>query len=331
MTNRSVFCPECRRDVTFTVKEKWDSAELKGRVYEFTSKIAYCDECGLEVYVPELEDENLRALYDTYRREQGIISLEDVRAIPEKYNIGKRPLSLLLGWGEQTFSRYYDGDIPAKQYSEQLKQIYSDVACYLTLLENGKENLKSDKAYDKSKAAVESLLHISALPQSKLDLAVAYLLAKCRDITPLSLQKALYYAQGFHYAFFSEFLFEDDCEAWAHGPVYPGIYQRYSNYCYNAIDSVDEPDISSMPEEEKILLDNIVRHICCYSGKTLEAFTHIETPWVSSRGNLPVGASANRVIPKQIIGEYFSSVKDKYCMLTPANIKDYTQDMFSKL
>ena len=331
MTNRIVFCPECRRDVTFTVKEKRNSAELKGSVYKFTSKIAYCDECSLEVYVPELEDENLKVLYDTYRRERGIISLEDIQAIPEKYNIGKRPLSLLLGWGEQTFSRYYDGDIPAKQYSEQLKQIFSDIAYYLTLLENGKENLKSDKAYEKSKATAESLLHISALHHSKLDRVVAYLLSKCRDITTLSLQKALYYAQGFHYAFFGNFLFEDDCEAWAHGPVYPDIYKRYRDYCYNTIDSIDEPDISSMPEEEKILLDSVVRHICCYSGKTLESFTHIEAPWVASRRNLPVGASTNRVIPKQIIGAYFSSVKNKYCMLTPANIKDYTQDMFSKL
>jgi len=66
MTNRFVFCPECRQDVKFSVKEKPDSAKLKGKVFEFIAKIAYCDECGAEVYVPEIEDENLKTLYDAY-------------------------------------------------------------------------------------------------------------------------------------------------------------------------------------------------------------------------------------------------------------------------
>lgn len=329
--NKIVFCPECRKDVKFSVKEKEDSAELKGEFYEFTSKIAYCHECGSEVYVPEINDENLESLYDAYRQKHDIISLEEIRFIPEKYNIGKRPLSLLLGWGEQTFSRYYEGDMPTKQYSDKLIQVLTDPTYYLSLLESGKENLKSDKAYEKSKMATERLLYIAAPPQSTLDTVAYYLISQCQDITHLSLQKALYYVQGFYFAFFERFLFEDDCEAWVHGPVYRDIYKRYSGYCYDPIDTIEEPDISYMPAEEKILLDSVVKHLCCYSGKTLESFTHVETPWISTRGNLPAEVSTDKVIPKQIIGTYFSLVKDKYRMLTPANIKDYAQDMFSKL
>ena len=37
----------------------------------------------------ELEDGNLNALYDAYPQKHNIIALEDIRAIPEKYNIGK--------------------------------------------------------------------------------------------------------------------------------------------------------------------------------------------------------------------------------------------------
>jgi len=331
VVNRSVFCPECRQDVRFLAREQPDSAELKGSVYEFVSSTAYCSECGVEVFVPEIEDQNLKALYDVYRQKHGTISLEDIREIPEKYNIGKRPLSLLLGWGEQTFSRYYEGDIPAKQYSEKLKQILLDPAYYLSLLESGKGNLKSEMSYEKSKASTERLLSIPPIPQKKLEIAVEYLLFECQDITHRALQKALYYVQGFHNAFFGNFIFEEDCEAWVHGPVYRDIYRRFSEYCYDPIGSVEQPDTSVMSAAEKILLDSVVRHICCYSGKTLESFTHGEKPWISTRGNIPANASTNRVIPKQIIGEYFTLVKDKYRMLTPANIKDYAQDMFSKI
>ena len=331
MNNQIVFCPECRQDVKYSVKENTESAELKGDVYEFVSHTAFCEKCGSEVYVAELEDENLKALYDAYRQKHDIISLEDIRAIPKKYNIGKRPLSLLLGWGEQTFSRYYDGDMPTKQYSKILQQIYADPAYYLSLLERSKGNLKSDKAYEKSKATTETLLDISVEQRSKIDVVVDYLLSQCQDITHLSLQKALYYVQGFFYAFYQTFLFTEDCEAWVHGPVYREIYRRYSNYCFDPIGSVNEFDVSSLPGEEKVLLDSIVRHVCCYSGKTLESFTHTETPWVSARVGLPADASSNRIISKQSIGEYFTSVKEKYSMLTPANIKDYTQNMFSQI
>lgn len=333
MMHSIVFCPECRKDVSFSVSEKMDSAELKGEFYEYISKTSYCEACGNEVYVPEIEDENLKTLYDAYRQRNGIISLEEIRAIPDRYNIGKRPLSLLLGWGEQTFSRYYEGDMPSKQYSETMKRILTDPDYYLTLLERGKDNLKSDKAYEKSKTATERLLSmpIPAANRTKLDLVVEYLLCQCQDITHLSLQKALYYVQGFYNSFFGSFLFEEDCEAWVHGPVYRDIYRRYSGYCYDPIDSVEEPDISLMSAEEKVLLDSVAKHLCCYSGKTLEAFTHLELPWLVTRGDLPAEASTDRIIPKQQIAEYFTSVKDKYRMISPANIKDYAQDLFSKI
>jgi len=44
---------------------------------------------------------------------------------------------LLLGWGEQTFSRYCDGDLPTKQYSEILKKIYDDQHYYSTRTSEG--------------------------------------------------------------------------------------------------------------------------------------------------------------------------------------------------
>ena len=40
--------------------------------------------------------------------------------ILRKYKIGKKPLSKLLGWGEVTITRYINGDIPSKLYSDEL-------------------------------------------------------------------------------------------------------------------------------------------------------------------------------------------------------------------
>lgn len=110
-------------------------ATLKDKKYSYIGKKATCVDCGSEIYVAEVNDFNLKSLYDVYRQENNIISLEMILDIPKKYSIGKRPLSLLLGWGESTFSRYCDGDMPTKQYSETLKKIYDEPAYYLDILE----------------------------------------------------------------------------------------------------------------------------------------------------------------------------------------------------
>ena len=67
MSVQIVFCPECRQDVTYSVKDKKEVVEQESKTYEFISRNAYCDKCGNELYVPELEDENLKAMYAKYR------------------------------------------------------------------------------------------------------------------------------------------------------------------------------------------------------------------------------------------------------------------------
>ncbi|NLV16141.1 MAG: DUF4065 domain-containing protein [Syntrophomonadaceae bacterium] len=330
MNEKMTFCEECRTDVAYYCERVPLKGSLKGEEYSYTGNKAVCTECGTEVYAAEIEDGNLKALYDAYRQKNGIISLEKILEIPRKYNIGKRPLSLLLGWGEMTFTRYCDGDMPTKQYSDMLQKIYGDPAFYLSFLEENKGNLRSQIAYEKSKRQTAEFLGRPINKASKVDAVIGYLLFQCEDITPLALQKALYYIQGFYFAFMKVFLFVDDCEAWVHGPVYREIYNRYSNYRFDQIESNGEFDVSVFTDAEKAVIDSVIQHLCCYSGKILERFTHSEMPWIKTRGYLPSDAHSNRIIAKEDIGEYFSAVRQKYNMLTPNDIENYAQVMFNR-
>ena len=330
MNEKMTFCEECRKDVAYSVESVSMKDTLKGEEYSYTGKKTICAECSAEVYVAKIEDENLKALYDAYRQKNGIISLEKILEILQRYTIGKRPLSLLLGWGEMTFTRYYDGDMPTKQYSDILQRIYDEPTFYLSLLEENKRNLKSQTAYEKSKRTTVELLGGQKTDVSKVDEVSEYLLFKCEDITPLALQKALYYVQGFNYAFMDSFMFTEDCEAWVHGPVYREIYNRYSGYRFDPIESNDEFHVSVFTDAEKAVIDSVIQNFCCYSGKILERFTHTELPWIKTRDNLPTDAHSNRKISKETIGEYFTAVKQKYNMLTPNDIENYAQVMFSR-
>ncbi len=328
MNTKKVFCEECRNDVSFVKTSVQMVGTIKEKAYHYVGKEAHCADCGSELFIPEFSDFNLRALYDVFRKENGLISLEHIRKIPEKYAIGKRPLSLLLGWGEQTFSRYADGDIPTKQYSDTLLRIYNDPAFYSELLEANKGNLKSMLAYERSCRAVSAPLSADLSASSKIDTVIQYLLCQCEDITPLALQKALYYIQGFYFAFYKTFLFPEDCQAWIHGPVYRDIYFRYRDYQFDPIEKTDDFDASVFFSGEKAIYDSVINNICCYSGKVLECFTHNESPWLTTRRDLPVTAPSDRIIEKALIGDYFNTVKAKYNMISPSDIKGYAQDMF---
>ncbi len=331
MNNKKVFCEECRKDVSFVVSDKQIVGTIKGGTYAYAGKVAQCIDCESEIYVEEINDFNLKALYDKYRAENDIISLDKVLEICPKYGIGKRPLSLLLGWGEQTFSRYCDGDVPTKQYSDMLRKIYEDPNFYNQILEENKDNLKTEATYRKSKMAVEKLLSNVLYEKSKINLVIEYLLNKCEDITPLALQKSLYYIQGFYYAFYDRFLFVEECQAWIHGPVYPDVYFRYKDYRFDSIECNTEIDDTLFLSSERAILESVVKHISCYSGKVLENFTHSEEPWVSARGELTDREPSNQIINKEDIGKYFKSVKEKYNMINPNDIKSYAQTMFRQI
>ncbi len=324
--NNTVFCAECRKDVKVITKEVLFKRTLKDNEYTFTGFEAYCGECGSPIYVPEIEDNNLKLLYDAYRKENDIIPLDEILAIPKKYAIGKRPLSLLLGWGEQTFTRYCNGDMPSKQYSDILRRLYNEPLYYNELLQNNKDRMKSNSSYEKSNIAVKNLIGIPE--NSKIETVIGYLLYKCEDVTPLALQKLLYYVQGFFYAFNNIFIFEDDCEAWVHGPVYRKVYHKYSDYKYDSIDGADSFDETIFSVAEKAVIDGIVDNFSCYSGKVLERFTHSEQPWIETRADLPVYAQSDRVIDKKLIADYFSAVKQKYDMLNPNDIENYSKKLF---
>ena len=328
MYNTKAFCENCREEVDVNIIKENLTGNIKNEEYLYVGNSASCANCGAEIYVAEINDSNLSALYDVYREKHNIISLDMILSIPTKYAIGKRPFSLLLGWGEQTFSRYCDGDMPTKHYSDMLRRIYNEPTYYAKILENNKDNLKP-AAYKKSKLAVQELLGNNA--KTKMDYTVKYLLNQCEDVTPLALQKALYYVQGFYYAFYEQFIFTEDCEAWVHGPVYRDIYSRYRDYKFDAIKATDEFDDAVFSTSEKAIIDNVIKNICCYSGKVLELFTHSEEPWLSARGDLPATTSSAEIIDKMKIGDYFKTIKHKHNMINPNDIKSYSQNMFEHI
>ncbi len=105
------------------------------------------------------------------------------------------------------------------------------------------------------------------------------------SITNLKLQKLVYYAQGFHLAIYNVELFEDDLEAWMHGPVAPALYREFKSYGKEPIVREDDRSIYAIfSEEENTLLDDVFSEFGQFTAWKLRNMTHEESPWLDNFG-----------------------------------------------
>lgn len=93
--------------------------------------------CGGFMSVPGIIDLNVHEIDEQYRKLKGLVSIEDIHTLMELYNIGKAPLSIVLGFGEITITRYLLGQVPSKEYSNIIRNaLSSPVYMEQKLLEN---------------------------------------------------------------------------------------------------------------------------------------------------------------------------------------------------
>lgn len=126
-------------------------------------------------------------------------------------------------------------------------------------------------------------------------------------ITHLKVQKLLYYAEAWSQVLWDRQLFEEDIQAWSHGPVVPAVYAVFRDAGWDPLNQTDEV----IEFDERILgvLNQVMLAYGNVSAKVLETMTHEDKPWIDARGDLPPEARCETVIPKSEIKSYF---KQKY-------------------
>jgi len=262
---------------------------------------------------------------------QSIIQIDEIKEILEKYNIGKKPLSLVLGWGEVTVIRYLDGQIPDQFHSDILLKIKEDYHELLRYLDKNK-HLITDIAYKKVIGKISEL----KLEEDKSNIyrISKHIIANMEDITPLALQKILYYIEGFSLALLDKSILSTSCEAWVHGPVYREIYDRFCYYQYHPIDKLEFQEyevLENFSEQEIKLIDEVMKSFGCYSGKVLENMTHLTTPWIKARENRGADERSDQLIDQKEIQYFFKEICKNYNISSSIEISKYSKKIFKKI
>lgn len=323
------FCTVCRKETEYTLQKRNIKKKIKEVEYTFGITVAICDECGEEMSIPGLIDKNIQEVDEQYRAYEGIVLIGDIEKLMKIYKIGKAPLSLALGFGEITITRYLSGQIPSKEYSDIMKRALSSPTFMKEKLRENREKI-AVAAYNKAMDAaiqLESLFSVS----DKMLRVISYVFERLKEVTPLMLQKLLYFIQGVSYALNAKPMFTENCQAWVHGPVYPEVYDIFRDFKYNPIEDarfvIFECAEDVLTEEECRTIDLVVNTFGEYGGKVLERITHEEMPWKLARKGYTDNIPSNETITMENIEEYYTEKNAEYDFSTEKGLKKYIRDI----
>ena len=136
---------------------------------------------------------------------------------------------------------------------------------------------------------------------------------KLDKLTPMKLQKMMFYAQSWHLALKKEPLIDDFFCRWQYGPVIPSLYHEFKEYgaqpisAYGGYVVEDEgellskrPIVGSHDADTWELIDKMIEVYGAYSGAQLSALTHEPgTAW--SAGPADGGPIVNELLSTCIL------------------------------
>ena len=138
-------------------------------------------------------------------------------------------------------------------------------------------------------------------------------------MTNLKLNKLVYFAQAWSLEKLGKPLFEEEVEAWQHGPVIPSVYTAFSPCGRDRISETtagyDESEISS--EEMDLLLD-VTDKYWDYSASGLRNLTHKKDgAWSQTYSEVRINKIPKDLIKKDVENDHLDSFTDKIDEIIP--------------
>lgn len=311
------------------IKVRTVEVDVKGKTIIFDEYYKVDNNTGEEVFDRDLEIENDLRLYDIYRSQMNLLTSSEIKNIRKKYNMSQKEYALSIGVGEITVHRFENGSIQTDSV-DSIMRLSNDPDIMYNLINKNKNNLTKEeynnfiqiintsKILKHHKIAVYNIkdfnnivFNTDTVENVTNKLIIEYNksidnickkygikdnIEVAEYITPLKLQKLLYYIQGLSLSIYNKVAFNDDIKAWQYGPVVESVYKKYKG----------KKPISTPSDNIKLSdgLNKIIELVVSSYGK-LEAgslidLTHSEEPWKNTK--------INNTINIGLIKEYFDKV-----------------------
>lgn len=132
MRENSVYCVNCDAEVNYITRQEKKRVVVKGREFEVTLTRAYCAECGEPVSPDAIAKANDLIVFDEYRKLEGLLTSEQIKAIRFKRGLSQVALARLINCGEKNIARYETGTIQDRAF-DLLMRLVDDDKSYAVL------------------------------------------------------------------------------------------------------------------------------------------------------------------------------------------------------
>jgi len=94
----------------------------------------YCDETDYLTTTTEMIRLNDTAMKDAYRKQKGLMTSAEIKALRKQYQISQAELASILGWGAKTITRYETYQVQDAAHDNILKRLQQDPQWFMELL-----------------------------------------------------------------------------------------------------------------------------------------------------------------------------------------------------
>lgn len=134
-----------------------------------------------------------------------------------------------------------------------------------------------------------------------------YILHRLGKMSAMKLQKLVYYSQAWSLAWTDKPLFPEEIQAWARGPVVRALYNKHAGH-FSVSKNFFGGEIRKLSTDQRDTIDKVLKFYGPKDPQWLSGLTHMESPWRDARRGLDPEERGNRIITKEAMLDYYSSL-----------------------
>lgn len=283
--------------------------------FSYTANLYKCVDTE-ELFTNESMDEvNIGQVYNQYRVRYGIPFADEIRDIRSIYGLAATKMSEILGFGENQYRLYENGEMPSEANGKILKSILNyDIFC--NIVKNA-ENQFYAKEFAKICAKLEGAKDRIAemnkkrevfvcqrseangyAPQSysRLKNIMLYLIERCNDVYNTKMNKLLFYVDFLSYKRRGIAMSGLAYKAIQYGPIperynfiyasiddiYSDIVEFPSGYSGEVLKAAVSPDMSVFSDDDIKILDQVVVAFKRSKANEISEISHKEDAWINN-------------------------------------------------
>lgn len=299
-----------------TLHSEPSSLVFRKEAFCFIHQFYECQDTHERFSTTELDEANMAQVYNQYRAKYGIPFPEEIKRIRQHYALSATKMSEILGFGENQYRLYENGDMPSEANGKVLMSIMNP-DFFRTFIENARGQFSDDEyaklmakasAWKREKYppfVVEYLFNSSRrtayngfATQSidKLKNTLLFFIEKENGVFFTKMNKLLFYTDFLAYRIMGKGMTGLSYKAITHGPVplrWNRIYSFYDEIDQEIIQFPDgragtklvsnmSPDRADFSDDELMILEYVYERFKKETPTQISETSHHEEAWLKS-------------------------------------------------